>query len=266
MFIPPSLGGEAGISSPAANYVNNFGMANGLPLDAAGSGYDNADPWTNRDPRFYKCITYDGVRIIQGTGNPDFRFANLYNGGNLRRDNDASRTGYLVGKFVTNKCNNIDNEWNNINIIIPYVRLADVYLMYSEAVLQGYGTPQSSYPGYLTAIEAFNKIRQRANMPGIDARYIGTKEDFMSELIRERAVELAFEGLRWHDLRRWKLAGEKKYKEKTAIDFDRGGNGKPINLRERLIVTRVFDQKHNWLPLPTNQVNLYPSFGQNPGW
>ena len=266
MFIPPSLGGEAGISSPAANYVNNFGMANGLPLDAAGSGYDNADPWTNRDPRFYKCITYDGVRIIQGTGNPDFRFANLYNGGNLRRDNDASRTGYLVGKFVTNKCNNIDNEWNNINIIIPYVRLADVYLMYSEAVLQGYGTPQSSYPGYLTAIEAFNKIRQRANMPGIDARYIGTKEDFMGELIRERAVELAFEGLRWHDLRRWKLAGEKKYKEKTAIDFDRGGNGKPINLRERLIVTRVFDQKHNWLPLPTNQVNLYPSFGQNPGW
>jgi len=214
MFIPPSLGGEAGISSPAANYVNNFGMANGLPLDAAGSGYDNADPWTNRDPRFYKCITYDGVRIIQGTGNPDFRFANLYNGGNLRRDNDASRTGYLVGKFVTNKCNNIDNEWNNINIIIPYVRLADVYLMYSEAVLQGYGTPQSSYPGYLTAIEAFNKIRQRANMPGIDARYMGTKDDFMGELIRERAVELAFEGLRWHDLRRWKLAGEKKYKEK----------------------------------------------------
>lgn len=266
MFIPPSLGGEAGISSPAANYVNNFGMANGLPLDAAGSGYDIADPWTNRDPRFYKCITYDGVRIIQGTGNSDFRFANLYNGGNLRRDNDASRTGYLVGKFVTNKCNNVDNEWNNINIIIPYVRLADVYLMYAEAVLQGYGTPQSSFPGYLTAIDAFNKIRQRANMPGIDARYIGTKEDFMGELIRERAVELAFEGIRWHDLRRWKLAGEKKYKEKTAIDFDRGSNGKPINLRERLIVTRVFDQKHNWLPLPTNQVNLYPSFGQNPGW
>ena len=117
MFIPPPLGGEAGISSPAANYVNNFGMANGLPLNAPGSGYDIADPWSNRDPRFYKCITYDGVRIIQGTGNQDFRYANLYNGGNLRRDNDASRTGYLVGKFVTNKCNNVDNEWNNINII-----------------------------------------------------------------------------------------------------------------------------------------------------
>jgi starch-binding outer membrane protein, SusD/RagB family len=268
MFIPPPMGGEAGISSPAANYVNNFGMANGLPLDAAGSGYDEADPWSNRDPRFYKCITYDGVRVIQGTGNADYRFANLYNGGNLRRDNDASRTGYLLGKFVTNKCNNVDNEWNNINIIIPYLRLADVYLMYAEAVVQGYGTPQSSHPGYLTAIEAFNKVRQRPNMPmpGIDVRYQASKDAFMGELIRERAVELAFEGLRWHDLRRWKLAGEKKYKEKTAIDFDRGSNGKPINLRERVVVTRVFDQKHNWLPLPTNQVNLYPSFGQNPGW
>lgn len=266
MFIPPPLGGEAGISSPAANYVNYFGMANGLALDAAGSGYDINDPWTGRDPRFYKCITYDGVRIIQGTGNADYRYANLHSGGNLRRDNDASRTGYLLGKYVTNKCNNIDNEWNNINIIIPYVRLADVYLMYAEAVLQGYGTPQSSYPGYLTAIEAVDKIRQRANVPGIDIRYLGSKEDFMGELIRERAVELAFEGLRWHDLRRWMIAGEKKYKEKTAIDFDRGPDGKPLNLRERVVVTRVFDLKHNWLPLPTNQVNLYPAFGQNPGW
>jgi hypothetical protein len=103
-------------------------------------------------------------------------------------------------------------------------------------------------------------------VPAVDARYTGSKDAFMGELIRERAVELAFEGLRWHDLRRWNLAGEKKYKEKTVVDFDRGANGKPINLRERVVVTRVFDKKHNWLPLPTDQVNLYPTFGQNPGW
>jgi hypothetical protein len=269
MFIPPPLGGEAAISSPAANYVNNFGMANGLPLDAAGSGYDITDPWTNRDPRFYKCITYDGVQMFYGSGTSTtapYRYANLYNGGNLRRDNDCSRTGYLVRKFVTGKCNSVDNEWNNINIIIPYLRLADVYLMYAEAVLQGYGTPQSSAPNYITAEAAVNMVRARAGIPNVDARYTSSKDAFMGELIRERAVELAFEGHRWHDLRRWNIAGDKKYKEKTVIDFDRGANGKPVNLRERLVVTRAFEKKHNWLPLPTDQVNLYPSFGQNPGW
>lgn len=266
MFIPPPLGGEAGISSPAANYVNYFGMANGLPIDATGSGYDVADPWTGRDPRFYKSITYDGVRLIRGTANANYRFANLYNGGNLRLDNTASRSGYLLRKFVTDGCNNTDNEWNNINIVIPYLRLADVYLMYAEAVLQGYGSPQSSHPGSLTAISAVNKIRERAGVPNVDVRYLGSKDEFMSELMRERAVELAFEGLRWHDLRRWMIADQKKYVEKTVIDFDRGGNGKPLNLRERVVVTRVFEKKHNWLPLPTSQVNLYPAFGQNPGW
>jgi hypothetical protein len=273
MFIPPALGGEAGISSPAANYVNYFGMANGLPLDAAGSGYDMTDPWANRDPRFYKDIIYDGIQMIKGTANAAYRFANLYSdpdgtgqSGNLRRESDASRTGYLVRKFVTNGCNNTDNEWNNINIVIPYLRLADVYLMYAETVVQGYGTPQSSYPGYVSAVDAVNKIRARATVPNIDARFTASKDAFMGELMRERAVELAFEGLRWHDLRRWNVAGDKKYREKTAADFGRGTNGKPTNLRERLLVTRVFEKKHNWLPLPTNQVNLYPAFGQNPGW
>ena len=144
--------------------------------------------------------------------------------------------------------------------------MADVYLMYAEAVVQGYGTPQSSHQNYLTALEAINKVRERATVPPIDARYTGSKDAFMGELMRERAVELAFEGLRWHDLRRWMLADVKKYKEKTVIDFDRGSNGKPVNLRERVVVTRVFEPKHNWVPLPTNQVNLYPTFGQNPGW
>ncbi|MES2775678.1 MAG: RagB/SusD family nutrient uptake outer membrane protein [Bacteroidota bacterium] len=269
MFIPPSLGGEAGISSPAANYVNNFGMANGLPLDAAGSGYTIADPWSGRDPRFYKCITYDGVRMFRGAGAANtipFKFAELFNGGNLRLEGTASRTGYLMRKFVTDGCNSVDNEWNNINIVIPYMRLADVYLMYAEAVLQGYGTPQSSHQGYMTALAAVNKIRERAGVPGVDPRFTGSKDIFMEELIRERAVELAFEGLRWHDLRRWNVAGLAKYKNKTVIDFARGTDGKPINLTERTVVTRVFESKHNWLPLPTNQVNLYPTFGQNPGW
>src|SRR5699024_3764637 len=49
---------------PTANYVENFGMANGLPLDAQGSGYDPEYPWRNRDPRFYKTFIYDGLEVV----------------------------------------------------------------------------------------------------------------------------------------------------------------------------------------------------------
>ncbi len=150
---------------------------------------------------------------------------------------------------------------------LSYMRLADVYLMYAEAVLQGYGSATSSVPGYLTAEEAFNKVRTRCGAGAIAPKYVSDKNKFMGEIIRERAVELSFEGdFRFNDLRRWMIAGEKKYREKTAIDFDRGANGKPVNIKERIILTRPFENKHYWLPLKVNDVSLYPSFGQNPGW
>jgi hypothetical protein len=247
-------------------------MANGLPIDAEGSGYDPADPWTGRDPRFYESIVYDGVKVIQGgTAADDYRrYANLYNGGNYRNDLSGSRTGYMLNKFFPLEGNQVDNVPNRL-MLPGYMRLADVYYMYAEAVLYGYGTPQSSYPGnadyVLTAEDAVNIVRARANVPGVDARYLVSKEAFMSEIIRERAVELMCEAnIRFCDLRRWMIAGEKKYREKTAIDFDRGPDGKPINMVERLVVTRVFEDKHYWFPLPQDQVNIYPEFGQNPGW
>nr|HPR31278.1 RagB/SusD family nutrient uptake outer membrane protein [Prolixibacteraceae bacterium] len=263
----PGLGGDGNMISPAHSYVKNFGMASGLPIEAEGSGYDPADPWSNRDPRFYKTILYDGVRVIKGDGNEAYRYANLYNEGNYRNDGTGSRSGYMLRKFMHLTINNSDNEGRNIILLPAYLRLADVYYMYAEAVLHGYGSATSSHPGYMTAVEAVNKVRERAGVPGVDERYLGSKDAFMGEIIRERAVELAFEAnLRFMDLRRWMIAEQKQYKEKTALDFDRGDDGKPINMKERIVVNRVFESKHYWLPLPTDQVNLYPELYQNPGW
>lgn len=272
LFQPQITGFDGNMVSPTHNYVKNFGMANGLPIDAPGSGYDPADPWTGRDPRFYVSIVYDGVKVIQGGTSADDnrRFANLYNGGNYRDDLSGSRTGYMNRKMFPVEGNQVDNV-QNVLTLPGYLRLADVYYMYAEAVLHGYGTAQSSYPGnadyVLTAVDAVNVVRARANVPGVDSRYLGSKEAFMSEIIRERAVELMCEAnIRFCDLRRWMIAGERKYRDKTAIDFDRGPDGKPVNMTERVVVTRVFEDKHYWLPLPLDQVNNYPEFGQNPGW
>jgi hypothetical protein len=96
--------------------------------------------------------------------------------------------------------------------------------------------------------------------------YLTSDEKFMDEIRRDRAVEMCFEGHRWMDVRRWKLGTDMKYREKTELIFDRNADGKPINIREKVILTKVFDEKHYWLPFPKDDVELYEGFPQNPGW
>jgi hypothetical protein len=111
-----------------------------------------------------------------------------------------------------------------------------------------------------------NVVRTRAQLPNITATYTANNNVFFEEIVRERAVELAFEGSRFCDLRRWNRNNDARYLDKTAIDFDRGSNGKPINLVERLVVKRVAEKKHNWLPIQVKFTKLYEGFPQNPGW
>lgn len=259
--------GNSRVEVPTHNYVKNYGMANGLPLDDPASGFNPADPFSNRDPRFYVDIVVDGDQIVTSTGAGEHRFAQLYNGGIHKGGNQGSASGYLYRKYTPLGCNNWDKRWNNLQAYQPRLRLADIYLMYAEAVLWGYGSATASVSGSnLTAVQAFNTIRNRSNIPDIDTKFLATKELFMDEIIRERAVELSFEGLRWFDLRRWNILGEMKYREKYAIDFDRGPDGKPINIQERLVFTRPIEKKHNWVPFEINDISIYAEFPQNPGW
>lgn len=99
----------------------------------------------------------------------------------------------------------------------------------------------------------------------------------MDEVRRERAVELSFEGFRFNDLQRWLLLTEYPYNIKTSQEFDRledddffenndPRNARVANWREEVILKRVYGVKHYWLPLPNDDVYLYPEFPQNPGW
>jgi len=251
------------------NYVKNWGMANGLPISDPASGYNPSDPWVNRDPRFYKTVIVDGDQLCVSTAAGNDRFAQFYTGGFHRNtsNSNVNVTGFCAKKYWNQTVNRYDGSGaTKFQFMVPSMRLSDVYLMYSEAVLQGFGTAKSSFPGSITAEAAINKIRNRATLPNIDAKFVANKDLFMEEIIRERAVELSFERQRWYDLRRWMISGQTKYKEKTSLEFTRDAKGKPINMTEVVVVTRVFDEKHYWLPLPINQVTLYPEFKQNPGW
>ena len=269
---------------PTANYVNYFGMKNGYPIKNMlqkdpESGYDPDYPWKNRDPRFYKDIMFDGVKWVS-TGGPSGS-CELFTNGRESEEKDEKKgcfTGYMNCKLCPQLMNNIDGYKENNIMVLSLMRLADVYLMYSEATAVGYGTPQSKASTFdMTALDAINKIRDRAGVEDVIDQFTDNTANFLNEVRRERAVELAFEGFRFMDLRRWMLIGQSPYNKKTKIEFDRGVSAddynydKPEeniikNLREEVLVERKYTDRHYWLPLPKNDVYLYEGFGQNPGW
>lgn len=268
-------GGKAA-SQPTANYVNYYGMKNGLPLDDPESGFDPTHPWKNRDPRFYHDIVYDGVKVVEGAIEPDAnRYANLYTGGTYRDDINESRTGYLLYKFIPMIANNYDMgaTYNKLYIDVPYLRLADCYLMYAEACA-AVGGATAKAKCSLTALDAVNKIRERAGVADVNAKFTVNKDKFMDEVRRERAVELAFEGHRFNDLRRWLLLDKAPYNKKTSQEFVRAGEFDPKNpqntevsgFKEKTILTRHFTSKHWWMPLKKKDTSIYPEMFQNPGW
>ncbi len=268
-------GGKAA-SQPTANYVNYYGMKNGLPLDDPESGFDPTHPWKNRDPRFYHDIVYDGVKVVEEAIEPDAnRYANLYTGGTYRDDINESRTGYLLYKFIPMIANNYDmgSTYNKLYIDVPYLRLADCYLMYAEACA-AVGGATAKAKCSLTALDAVNKIRERAGVADVAAKFTGNKDKFMDEVRRERAVELAFEGHRFNDLRRWLLLDKAPYNIKTSQEFVRAGEFDPKNpqntevsgFKEKTILTRHFTSKHWWMPLKKKDTSIYPEMFQNPGW
>lgn len=267
--VPSSMGLNSGSDAdvPTHNYVKNYAMANGLPIDDPESGYDPNDPWAGREPRFYKDIVIDGDQIQQGAGND--QFAQLYNGGFHRNQiNPPSVTGYYCKRYSPLGPNFTISLANALQAYVPYLRMSDIYLMYAEAVnFSTNGGPKASASNYaMTAEQAVNAIRNRGQLPDLAEKFVASKEVFFEEIVRERAVELAFEGARFCDLRRWNRNGDPRYIEKTAIDFNRGEDGKPINVSERIVVRRVAEKKHNWLPLQVSFTRMYKGFPQNPGW
>ena len=285
----PKLNGivehDALIHQPTANYVNYYGMANGLPLDDPESGFDPKHPFKNRDPRFYHDIVFDGFKYINFTiakeaDDYQFKYIQMYTGSNLRSSaSQGCRTGYYCQKLVPHQANKYDGMYNwggALQCDLPYMRLADLYLMYAEAGAAVQGANYKSSKLNLTAADAINVLRDRVDAGHVADKFMNDQKKFMDEVRRERAVELAFEGFRWNDLQRWLLLTEYPYNIKTSQEFKRVGNfdytkndprdAEVTGWSEKTIVTRDFSEKHYLLPLKESDVYLYPEFGQNPGW
>jgi hypothetical protein len=123
---------------------------------------------------------------------PGFTEANI---GQITYNTDGTNSGYVFRKFVRNTPGLGRSEGN---YHWPVMRLADVYLMYAEAINEVNNGPDAK------AIELVNKIRHRGNLPPLNADKTATKEAFFSAVEQERIIELLGEGFRGFDLRRWR--------------------------------------------------------------
>lgn len=163
--------------------------------------------------------------------------------------NSEGWNSYFWRKWIPT--GNLDGYWGEYNRTpyeFPLIRLADVILMLAEAYNESGATDK--------AIAEVNKVRARAGMPALGSGpawlTVTGKDDMAERIRRERAFELAGEGHRYWDLRRWGLL-EKSVRNATDIFGD-------------LMYTRIYQPRHELWPIPLVEMERNTNLTQNPGW
>jgi len=162
----------------------------------------------------------------------------------------------------------------------PFLRLADIYLTYAEAVYESTGS-YTSIPGGLSmsAADAINLVRARVGQPDVATTLpfyenaalpnsCETDDDSAFRLLyrNERHVELAYEGQFWFDIRRWKRAHLKNGVPIQQLVFDGKNSVDENTVRRKTVTPYVFTDAHYWLPFPVAMTRYSKDWEQNPGW
>ncbi len=254
-------GGKSG-NCPTQNMVDAYEMkATGKLWNEEGSGYDPNNPYEGRDPRFYLTIAKNGDTKWPTVNTTPLEI--FFGGLNGEPVSGATPTGYYLKKHLIPSIDLSANskKKDGIHSWITF-RLAEFYLNYAEAIFQYTGSADDGGSFGMTAREAINKVRSRkgVEMPSLPSGL--NSEEFWKRYQNERMVELAFEGHRFFDLRRWKEGD--KLKSITQMKLTKRADG-TINY-ERRIVNRVWDEKMYLFPIPQTERLKNPNLTQNPGW
>lgn len=253
LLYPPSLLGS-GTNCPSQNLVAAFEKVDGTPVDMASPGR-----YEGLDPRFYATVVYDGATLgARGT----IRISDENSQDAIEKIiNRSTVTGYYLRKFLDPSIDLSATTPGNTFHIFPVIRLADIYLLYAEAMNEAYG-PDQANGMELTAADALNLVRLRAGMP---AYTTASAVEMRDKIRNERRVELAFEDQRYFDLRRWKLA--ETYLNRPLSGLRIAGDGANNTAEEFTVDSqRKFDPKMYYAPIPYSEMQLNLSLVQNPGW
>ena len=238
---------------PTQTLVDAYEMKNG--------GEPNQkDPYTGRDPRFAMTIAVNGDKWPNTNPNP----LEIYTGG---RDAApvpyATPTGYYVKKYVDG-ATDISASTSSGGKRHSWItfRLGEFLLNYAEATFKYFGSADIKDAELtMTAREAVNKVRKRTgvDMPGFPEGM--SSSDFWSRYKNERMVELAFEGHRFWDVRRWKEGGFTSIGRMLITK-----NSDDSFTYTRSIKALVWDDKMYFYPIPDSEIRKNPNLKQNPGW
>ncbi len=232
----------------------------------------------NREPRFYAWVGFDtGVWYGQGKyddSNPNDLFYVQGRKGQLHGATGPDFgpvTGYIPKKYVNfESVQNPGVDSYSVNLYSwPLIRLADVYLLYAEALNEAADTETNR----AKAITYIDKVRDRAGIPGVEeawTNYSTNPGKFRSQvglreiIHRERLIELSFEGQRFWDLRRWKEVMEAY---RTPIEsWDLEQREPQYYYRKKVIVNQQFGLKDYFWPISNANLRNNPNLVQNLGW
>ncbi|MFV0469639.1 MAG: RagB/SusD family nutrient uptake outer membrane protein [Dysgonomonas sp.] len=275
----PGVGSDYGwgFSNPSQMIVDAFEMKDGTTFDW-NNATEAADPYKNRDARFYASVLYNGLvwkdstlslssnRYIKDASGRWKKVTDNLPNGLYSSKSECTKTGYFIRKHqkesvicgAKNRYTNMDGEGGNLIVL----RYAEILLSYAEAKNEVSGPDATVY-------EAVNAVRKRAGQPDLPS---GLDYLEMQKRIRnERRVELAFENKRYFDIIRWK-AGEEYLNQPfygMNITYELVDNVPVARYNKFVYFQKKFDPNKNYLfPIPQQAINQnYKLAGhQNPGW
>ncbi len=242
-------------------------------------GYTTVEQNFNREPRFYAFLGFDGGKWVGQLANyNDLQPEGIHhlecrNGGAQGKSGGevGPVTGYFAKKLYPIQCNfTAANKFSSYNFAWPIIRLADLYLLYAEAINEAEG-PNGPHSADL--FQYLDAIRQRAGIPDVKTSwdqfsnnpgYYNTQYGMRNIIHRERLVELCFESQRFWDIRRWKEAPAEY--QKGIYGYTVTGSTPEDYYVKKLVASQTFGLKDYFWPISTYYLERNPNLVQNLGW
>ncbi len=272
MYYPGGFQGNGALGA-TQELVDAFPMKNGYPITDSRSGYDPANPYKDRDPRFYSVIFHNGAKAVRaGKTDVMYTFDNWTGGKDeAGASSKNSRTNYHIKKMVWMGLNWSDASINRQPHSKYFIRWAHMVLTFAEAANQTVGPTDAGKFG-ISAKDAMKYLRGRKTYDGANGYSadpyldeVAASQTSFDEFVKnERRIETCFEGMRFFDLQRWTTSLAEMNKPVHGAKVVKNEDGSFTYDLTMEVEPRLLNSAY--LPIPYNEMLRMSNLEQNEGW